>query len=129
MDFVSTPPLFTHDAIVFGLLMTVLALIFKTTEMPACKGFYRVVPSLLLCYFVPSLLHTLGLVSPHWIDLDAALAHLRALGHDPSGVTGVAALKDFVADQGIPPSELAPFTGKSQIYFVASRYMLPASRD
>lgn len=127
MDFVSTPPLFTNDATVFGILMAVLTLIFKTTEMPSCKGFYKVVPSLLLCYFVPSLLHTFGVISPHWIDLDAALAHLRALGHDPSGVNGVAALKDFVADNHIPASELQPFTGKSQIYFAASRYLLPAS--
>lgn len=127
MDFVSTPPLFTNDAIVFGILMAVLAMIFQTTAMPSCKRFYRVVPSLLLCYFIPSLLHTAGLISPHWIDLDAALAHLRTLGHDPSAVTGVATLKDFVADRGIAPGELAPFTGKSQLYFVASRYLLPAS--
>jgi len=124
---VSVTPLFTNDAVVFGCLMAVLALVFKTTVMPAWGGFYKVVPALLLCYFLPSVLNTLGIISPGWIDLDAALAYLSDQGHDVSGVKGVATLKDLVADQGIDTSELAPFIGKSQLYFVASRYLLPAS--
>lgn len=59
-------PFFTNDAIAFGLLMIVLALIFYTSslETKGWKRFYTYVPSLLLCYFVPALLHwPLGLIS------------------------------------------------------------------
>ncbi len=75
--------LITNDAIVFGLLIVLLAFIFKTSssDHPFWKKFYKVIPMLLLCYFLPSLLTTLGIVDPD----------------------------------------------HSQLYFVASRYMLPAS--
>lgn len=77
-------PLFTNDAIVLGLLMLVLAGVFYTSglESPFWKKFYRYVPALLLCYFLPAFLHwPLGLISGE----------------------------------------------KSSLYFVASRYLLPAS--
>jgi len=75
--------LFTNDAIVFGILMMLLAFIFKTSSSknPLWQKFYKVFPMLLLCYFLPSLLTTFGVVDPE----------------------------------------------KSQLYFVASRYLLPAS--
>lgn len=75
--------LITNDAIAFGLLMITLAGIFATANSthPFWKKFYTFVPSLLLCYFIPSIYSTLG-----WID----------------------------------PSS-------SQLYYVASRYLLPAS--
>ncbi|CAI8286462.1 MAG: hypothetical protein CNE38_03840 [Rhodothermaeota bacterium MED-G12] len=76
-------PLITNDAIAFGLLMITLAGIFTTANSshPFWKKLYTFVPSLLLCYFIPSIYSTLG-----WID----------------------------------PSS-------SQLYYVASRYLLPAS--
>lgn len=76
-------PLITNDAIAFGLLMITLAGIFASANIshPFWKKFYTFVPSLLLCYFIPSIYSTLG-----WID----------------------------------PSS-------SQLYYVASRYLLPAS--
>ena len=77
-------PLFSNDAVVFGLLMLVLAFVFGTaaSERPFWKKFYTYVPPLLLCYFIPALLHwPLGLISPEG----------------------------------------------SSLYFVASRYLLPAS--
>ena len=77
-------PFFTNDAVAFGLLMIVLAAVFYTNSLdtPGWKKFYRFVPALLLCYFLPALLHwPLGLIS----------------------------------GEG------------SQLYFVASRYLLPAS--
>ncbi|MEX0685022.1 MAG: DUF819 family protein [Balneolales bacterium] len=76
-------PLFTNDAIVLGLLMGILALIFKTAESdhPILKKFYTYVPALLLCYFVPSLFNSMGIISGE----------------------------------------------ESNLYFVASRYLLPAS--
>ncbi|MGE3172508.1 MAG: DUF819 domain-containing protein [Planctomycetota bacterium] len=124
---VSTTPLFTNDAVVFGLLMGLLMLVFRTSQMPAFRGFYKVVPSLLLCYFLPSLLNTLHVISPGWVDLEAALLRLRELGHDTGGLGTVAALKDYVNDHDGLVAEVLPFTGKSQLYFVASRYLLPAS--
>ena len=123
---VSTAPLFTNDAVVFGFLTALLALIFKTTQMASFKGFYKVVPSLLLCYFLPSVLNTLGVISPGWIEFEPALARLRELGHDTASITSISALKEFVAVNELA-AEMKPFIGKSQLYFVASRYLLPAS--
>ncbi|CAM2068059.1 DUF819 domain-containing protein [Sulfidibacter corallicola] len=58
-------PLITNDAVVLGLLMTILAIIFVTSHSsnPVFKKFYRVVPALLLCYFVPSVFSTFGVIS------------------------------------------------------------------
>lgn len=71
----------TNDAVVLGLLMSVLALVFHTSRLPQFAKFYKVVPALLLCYFLPALLNSFGI-----IDGEA-----------------------------------------SKLYFVASRYLLPAS--
>lgn len=51
-------PFFTNDAIVLGLLMAVLAVIFhlESSDKPFWKKFFTYVPGLLLCYFVPALL-------------------------------------------------------------------------
>ena len=75
--------LITNDAVVLGLLAATLGVIFVTARSrhPVLQRFYRFVPALLLCYFIPSLYHTFGLVDP-----DA-----------------------------------------SRLYFVASRYLLPAT--
>ena len=76
-------PLIKNDAVVLGLLLLILALIFKSeaSNIPFFKKFYGIVPALLLCYFVPAFLNSFGLIS---------------------------------ADE-------------SKLYFVASRYLLPAS--
>lgn len=127
MDSVLTkPPLFTNDAVVLGLLLALLMVIFQTASSERCKGFYKFVPALLLCYFLPSVLTTAGIVSPGWIDFDAALAHLTQLGHDVSGIDKVHELKVLVADLELE-DEMAPFIGESQLYFMASCYLLPAS--
>jgi uncharacterized membrane protein len=55
-----------NDAVTFGILIGVLALIFFTTESkhPFWVKFYKYIPALLLCYFVPALLHwPLGIIS------------------------------------------------------------------
>lgn len=61
----STSPLITNDAVVFGLLMTVLALVFYTSKLqaPFWKRFYSIIPTVLLCYFVPALFNTFNLIS------------------------------------------------------------------
>ena len=76
-------PVFTNDAIVLGILLVVLAAIFITSssEKPFWQKFYTFIPSLLLCYFIPSILNSAGLISGE----------------------------------------------ESSLYFVASRYLLPAS--
>lgn len=76
-------PLITNDAVVFGLLISILAAIFVTSssENPNWKKFYTFVPSLLLCYFIPSIFTSLGIIDPK----------------------------------------------ESNLYYMASRYLLPAS--
>ena len=75
-------PLITNDAVVFGILAVLLAAVFTTasSDNPFWKKFYKYVPALLICYFLPGVLGTLGIISGE----------------------------------------------KSNIYFVASRYLLPA---
>jgi uncharacterized membrane protein len=57
-------PLLTNDAAVLGLLMLTLGAVFATAHSthPGWQRFYRVVPSLLLCYFIPSLYATFGVI-------------------------------------------------------------------
>ncbi len=126
-EIVSDVPLITNDAAVFGLLMALLLLIFKTSEKPAFQKFYKVIPALLLCYFLPSVFSSLGVIAPAWIDLTAAKDFLSSQGYDLSGVNKLKEFKAFVADNEIPVDSLEAFIGKSHLYFVASRYLLPAS--
>jgi uncharacterized membrane protein len=76
-------PLFTNDAVVLGILLAILAFVFisSSSEKKGWKKFYTYVPSLLLCYFIPSLFNSFGIISGE----------------------------------------------ESKLYFVASRYLLPAS--
>lgn len=76
-------PLITNDAVVFGLLMLMLAGVFFTSRKKVgfWHKFYKIFPALLLCYLLPAILSTLKIVDPE----------------------------------------------TSQLYFVASRYLLPAS--
>ena len=76
-------PYFTNDAIVFGLIALALAGIFYTSGKKTgfWGKFYGVVPALLLCYLIPAIFNSIGL-----IDAES-----------------------------------------SQLYYVASRYLLPAS--
>lgn len=96
MDDLRPEPFFTNDAIVLGLLLLVLGLIFYTSnlEHKYWKKFYKYVPALLLCYLIPAVLNSFGLISSGW---------------------------DTVNDSGKIIKE------NSQLYFVASRYLLPAS--
>ena len=58
------PPLITNDATILGILMLMLGLIFYTQSLshPFWRGFYKWIPALLLCYFLPSVLKATGLV-------------------------------------------------------------------
>ena len=59
-------PLVKNDAVVFGMLMVILAVVFKTSssDRPVFRKFYKWVPMLLLCYFLPSLLTLFRIVNP-----------------------------------------------------------------
>jgi uncharacterized membrane protein len=78
-----TPPIFTNDAIVLGLLMLALGFVFLTSSKKTgfWYKFYKVVPALLMCYLIPAILNSLNIISDE----------------------------------------------TSQLYFIASRYLLPAS--
>jgi len=59
-------PYFTNDAIVLGLLLSVLSFVFFTSSSKNkwIQKFYTIFPPLLLCYFLPALLHwPLNLIS------------------------------------------------------------------
>lgn len=56
--------LITNDAVVLGLLMALLGFIFYSTSSssPFWVKFYKAVPALLLCYFIPSIFNSLGII-------------------------------------------------------------------
>ncbi len=58
-------PIFSNDAVVLGILLGILAFVFTTSksENPFWKKFYKVIPTLLLCYFIPSIFNSLGIIS------------------------------------------------------------------
>ncbi len=58
-------PLITNDAVVLGLLMSILGLVFWSAEskIPFFKKFYNVIPPILLCYFLPGVLNSSGIIS------------------------------------------------------------------
>lgn len=75
--------LITNDAVVFGILAAILGVVFWTSSRTGWfwRKFYAIFPPILLCYFLPSLLTTFGVVDPE----------------------------------------------QSKLYFVASRFLLPAA--
>ncbi|WP_422067059.1 DUF819 domain-containing protein [Shewanella algae] len=56
--------LVTNDATALGILAAILGFVFYTNSSshPFWQKFYRFIPALLLCYFLPSLLNTFGIV-------------------------------------------------------------------
>lgn len=121
-------PVFTNDAITFGLLMVALGLVFYTSSsnIPFFKKMYRFVPPLLLCYFIPALMHwPLGLIAQEWYD-NGLLEWLQArnLNMDPGA--SFSEVNAFLSENGIARSEVSDFYHSSKLYFVASRYLLPA---
>lgn len=58
-------PLITNDAVVLGLLMTILGLVFWSSESKSTffTKFYNIFPPILLCYFLPGLLNSFDIIS------------------------------------------------------------------
>ncbi len=122
-------PVFTNDAIVLGLLMVSLALVFYTSSSDArgWQRFYTYVPPLLLCYFLPALLHwPLGLIAPEWYDA-SLLEYLKERGLTLSRGASLSEVEQFLEANGIALKEVASYREESRLYFVSSRYLLPAS--
>ncbi|CAM1351317.1 MULTISPECIES: DUF819 family protein [Tenacibaculum] len=89
-------PLFTNDAIVFGILMISLGFVFYTESKTSgfWPKFYKIVPGLFMAYFIPAIFTTLGIISPEWETTSAAGEVVK---------------------------------NKSQLYYVSSRFLLPAA--
>jgi uncharacterized membrane protein len=122
-------PLITNDAIVFGILLILLALIFFTSNSknPSRQKFYKYIPMLLLCYFLPSIFTTLGIIAPKWYDAQGVIDYLISQGYDLSPDAKWKEALAIIKSEDISKNALAPYYHESKLYFVASRYLLPAS--
>ncbi len=119
-------PIFTNDAIVLGILLVVLALIFYTSDLSSWKKFYTFVPTLLLCYFIPALLNwPLGLIAPDWYNIGVLELAANYNLTIPSG-SSFDQITSLLNEAGIPKSEFSQYQGHSSLYFVSSRFLLPA---
>ncbi len=67
-----TVPLITNDVTVLGLLSLILGLVFysSNSQHPFWRKFYQYIPALLMCYLLPSLLNTFGIVSAEFSQVD-----------------------------------------------------------
>ncbi|MGB1296176.1 MAG: DUF819 family protein, partial [Flavobacteriales bacterium] len=63
-DFRLEETLFTNKASVVGFLLIILAFIFYTSSKKegGWSKFYKVVPALLMCYFVPAIFNSLNVI-------------------------------------------------------------------
>jgi uncharacterized membrane protein len=66
-------PIFTNDAIVFGILMSSLGVVFYTESKTNgfWHRFYKIVPGLFMAYFIPAIFTTFGIISPEWKAINA----------------------------------------------------------
>jgi len=129
MFVLNATPLITNDAVTLGILIAILAAIFYTSELETAgwKRFYKFVPALLLCYFLPALLNwPLNLVAPHWYD-PSVFDWAQNLGIEIYPDMSYNDITNVFDDAGVSKADYSAFQGHSQLYFVASRYLLPAS--
>ncbi|MFL0084975.1 DUF819 family protein [Tenacibaculum maritimum] len=120
-------PLFANDTTIFGVLCVILAGIFYTSKLTSFSKFYKVVPALLLCYFIPSICSSLGIIADKWINVSATIQHLNTLYGNLDQVTNLESLKSYIALHNISESDYSQFIGSSKLYYISSRFLLPAS--
>ena len=122
-------PLITNDATILGILLGLLAAIFFTNSIKTgfWGKFYTYIPALLLCYFLPSIFTSLGVIAPSWYDLSALAEHLVSLGYALPSEWSPSDLEAGVASLGLNVDDIKGFKRESMLYFAASRYFLPAS--
>ena len=89
-------PIFTNDAIVFGILLISLGFVFYSENIKTgfWAKFYKIVPGLFMAYFVPALFTTFRIIAPEWETENAVGEVVK---------------------------------NESQLYYVASRFLLPAA--
>ncbi len=121
-------PLVTNDAVVFGLLLTILAIVFYTSNSnnKSWEKFYTYIPMLLLCYFIPSLFTSFGVIAPKWYESDNVINYLVSQGYEISADASWNDVVHLIKIEDIPKKTFDPFMHESQLYFIASRYLLPA---
>ncbi len=122
--------LITNDAAILGLLAAALGAVFWTASRPDgfWKKFYTYVPALLLCYLIPALFNTLGLVDGH-------ASKLYPVARDyllPTALVLLTIAVDFGAIVRLGPKALIMFlTGTASVMlggviaFVAMRWIHP----
>lgn len=71
MDTIPTEPIIANDTVVFGLLTLALGFIFFTSNIQTgfWKKFYSIVPAVLMCYLLPAILTSSGLISDETSNL------------------------------------------------------------
>lgn len=64
MEPVASTALITNDIVILGLIAATLAAVFWSADskLPAFRKFYGIVPPLLLCYLIPGLYNSFGLI-------------------------------------------------------------------
>ena len=67
-------PYITDDTVVFGLLALCLGFVFYTSSVKTgfWKKYYNIVPGVLMCYLLPGVLTSIGLIAPEWESLNEA---------------------------------------------------------
>ncbi|MCM2679191.1 DUF819 domain-containing protein [Echinimonas agarilytica] len=99
--------LITNDAVVLGLLAVILGGVFMThaSPHPFWKRFYTFIPAVLLCYFIPSLLNTFGIVDGH----ESSMYHVSTRYLLPTCLVLLTLSIDFKAIIGLGPKALIMF--------------------
>lgn len=97
----------TNDAVVLGLLAVTLGGVFWTASRPdgAWKKFYTYVPALLLCYLIPAVLNSIGLI-------DGNASGLYPMARDyllPSSLVLLCVAIDFGAVVRLGPKAIIMF--------------------
>ena len=100
-------PLVTNDAVVLGILASILGFVFWSSSRTDgfWKKFYTYVPALLLCYLVPAILNTLGII-------DGSLSRLYPVARDyllPSALVLLCIAIDFGAIVRLGPKAIIMF--------------------
>ncbi|GGY96126.1 DUF819 domain-containing protein [Pseudoduganella plicata] len=103
----SVAPMITNDAVILGMLATILGAVLWTAsrESGFWKKFYSYVPALLLCYLLPSLLNTAGVI-------DGAASKLYPMARDyllPSSLVLLCVAIDFKAIVRLGPKAVIMF--------------------
>jgi uncharacterized membrane protein len=106
--------LITNDAVVLGLMAVILGAVFYTSHSDNrfFKAFYKYVPALLLCYFIPSLFNSFGIIDGEGSSLYKVASRYLL----PASLVLLTLSVDFKAILGLGPKALIMFlTGTAGI--------------